>query len=236
MASSGREWIGQMAQSAESNLFFLHYNKKRTECAQALTFTKLYLCFFLFSWSANTYHQYKIQTLQVTMSKASLSSLHTQTHIFFYLFFSHPYSLLPCAVSIFIRLKQGLCLPVCQAHQRDVGQQRVQALWGILLITLHNAVILGKAGQKERKRIGRWKGERERMGWWKRRPKTEKQGVFEFDSSESEKASEQMLNTDVYLSQNKAELGLGNIPHLLEKGKTSFLFAFAWQSQRMASK
>lgn len=99
------------------------------------------------------------------MSKASLSSLHTQTHIFFYLFFSHTYSLLPCAVSIFIRLKQGLCLPVCQAHQRDVGQQHVQALWGILLITLHNAVILGKAGQKQRKRIGRWKGERERMGW-----------------------------------------------------------------------
>lgn len=112
------------------------------------------------------------------MSKASLSSLHTQTHIFFYLFFSHTYSLLPCAVSIFIRLKQGLCLPVCQAHQRDVGQQHVQALWGILLITLHNAVILGKAGQKQRKRIGRWKGERERMGWWKRRPKTETRGVW----------------------------------------------------------
>lgn len=54
------------------------------------------------------------------------------------------------------------CWPSCQAHQGDVGQQRVQTLRRNILITLHHAVVLGDAGKKRRKRDERSRGERER--------------------------------------------------------------------------
>ena len=72
----------------------------------------------------------------------------------FFPFSSHP-PLFPCVTSIFIRQKQDLhqpaCRPACQAHQRDVGQQRVQTLRRNILVTLHHAVVL--RGQREMRRV-----------------------------------------------------------------------------------
>lgn len=98
----------------------------------------------------------------------------------------------------------------CRAHQRDVGQQCVQTLWRIFLITSCHAVILRDTGKKK---------------------EDEKWGAEVKEEDEREKACEQMLNKDVCLSQNKRQIrfsGCYGSPRKEERHQ--YLFAFACQS------
>lgn len=104
--------------------------------------------------------QFKIQSLQV--SHVSSTSIHRYLFFFFFPAPSLPTS--PVSHPSLSGPSRGFaCLPASRhAHQRDVGQQRVQTLGRIPRIILHHAVILRDAGKKWRKRNVRRRGERVR--------------------------------------------------------------------------